>query len=96
MFADIVNKLNAYFKKEQKIASISLRRERYIETRTGKIATFLFAIFCYLPVIPDIISTRLLYRKIKFPYFLIAVIIGKSMSHLPFIFIGKTLVQLIT
>jgi uncharacterized membrane protein YdjX (TVP38/TMEM64 family) len=67
--------------------------EKYIEKKSGRIATFLFAIFCYAPIIPDIISTRMLYKKIKFPYFIIAVIIGKSITHIPFIFVGKSILQ---
>ncbi len=95
LFNRIVNKINTYFKKEEKIGQISLKREKYLEKKEGRIVTFFFAIFCYLPVIPDIISTRLLYKKITFPYFIIAVIIGKSITHIPFIFVGKSLVELI-
>ena len=69
--------------------------EKYLEKRSGRIITFLFAIFCYVPVIPDIIATRILYKKIKFPYFIIAAIIGKGITHIPFIFLGKTVVQLL-
>ena len=95
IFAHMVNKINSYYKKEERIARISLRREKYIETRTGRVATFFFAVFCFLPIIADIISIRILYKKIKFPYFVLAVIIGKSISHIPFIFVGKTIVQLL-
>jgi hypothetical protein len=45
--------------------------------------------------LPDIIWTRILYKKIKFPYFIIASIIGKSVTHIPFIFLGKGLAQLL-
>jgi len=95
IFSRIINSSNSYFKRQQKIAKISIKWEEYIKTKTGRFATFIFAVFCFLPVIPDIISTRLLYKKIKFPYFILAVIIGKSISHIPFIFIGKTIVQLL-
>lgn len=95
IFARIVNKMNSYFKKEERIGRLSARREKYIEKRTGRILTFLFAIFCYLPILPDIIGTRLLHKKIKFRPFLLAVIIGKSITHIPFIFVGKSLTQLI-
>jgi len=57
--------------------------------------TFVFAILCYLPILPDIIGTRILYKKIKLPYFIIAVIIGKSITHIPFIFLGKSLAQIL-
>ncbi|MFA7717311.1 MAG: hypothetical protein WC875_01175 [Candidatus Absconditabacterales bacterium] len=95
IFARSVNMINSYFRKQEKIAKISLRREKYIETRTGRTATFLFAVFCFLPVLPDIIGTRILYKKIRFPYFILAVIIGKSISHIPFIFLGKSILQLL-
>ena len=94
-FSRIARRINYYFRKETKIAQLSLKRERYIETRTGKVATFLFAIFCFLPILPDIIGTRILYKKITFPYFVLAVLIGKSATHIPFIFAGKTLLQLL-
>lgn len=95
VFARIVNRLNNYYKNEERITKISLKREKYIESKTGKIATFFFAIFCFLPIIADIISIRILYKKIKFPYFILAVIIGKSIAHIPFIFLGKTIVDLL-
>jgi len=95
IFARIINKMNSYFKKEERIGRISARREKQLEKRSGRIITFFFAIFCYLPILPDIIWTRILYKKIKFPYFIMASIIGKCVTHIPFIFAGKTLVQLL-
>jgi hypothetical protein len=95
IFARIINKMNSYFKKEERIGRLSLKREKYLEKKTGRIMTFLFAIFLYLPIIPDIIGTRMLYKKIKFPYFIIASIIGKSVTHIPFIFLGKSIAQLL-
>lgn len=91
----IINKMNSYFKKEERIGKLWVKRERYIEKRSGRIMTFVFAILCYLPILPDIIGTRILYKKIKLPYFIIAVIIGKSITHIPFIFLGKSLAQIL-
>ena len=88
-------KINKYFKKPKKIQKISKKRKKYIKTNHGKFATFLFTIVCYLPIIPDIITTRILYKKIKFPYFLLALIIGKSITHIPFIFFWKGILTLI-
>jgi membrane protein YqaA with SNARE-associated domain len=82
-----VNRINKYFKNHKRIIGLSLRREKYIETKDGRLATFLFAIFCFLPVLPDIICIRLLYKKIKFPSFVGAVIIGKIITFVPFIFL---------
>lgn len=90
-----INKINKYFKKQQSLQNISSKREKYAQTNTGKVATFLFAVFCYLPFLADIIGTRLLYKKIKFVPFVIAVIIGKTISHGVFIFIGKNIFQLL-
>ena len=95
IFSRIINKMNSYFKKEERIGRLTLKWEKYLEKRSGRIITFFFAIFLYLPVIPDIIGTRILYKKIKFPYFIIASIIGKCVTHIPFIFVGKTVVQLL-
>jgi len=81
--------LNRFFKKQERLAKISAKREKYIQTNTGKAVTFSFAIFCFLPVLPDIIGTRILYKKIKFLPFMLAVLIGKSITHIPFIFVGK-------
>lgn len=94
-FHRLVKRINAYYKKQERITRISQRREKYIETRTGRTATFLFAVFCFMPVLPDIIGTRILYKKIQFPYFVLAVIIGKSATHIPFIFLGKGILQLL-
>lgn len=95
IIARIINKMNNYFKKEEKIGRLSVRREKYLEKKTGRVLTFLFAIFCYLPILPDIIWTRILYKKIKIIPFIIAVIIGKSVTHIPFIFVGKSLAQIL-
>lgn len=95
VFSRIVNHMNRYFKNQKRLARIWFKREQYIETRAGKFVTFLFAILCYVPILPDIITTRILYKKIKFKYFLIALIIGKSITHVPFIYAGKTLFQLL-
>jgi membrane protein YqaA with SNARE-associated domain len=95
LFSRTIKKINNFFKNEEKIAKISLKREKYIETKTGRTMTFLFAVFCYFPILPDIIGTRVLYKKIRFRYFVIAVIIGKSVTHVPFIFVGKTVFQLL-
>lgn len=89
------NNINRYFKKQERLTRISARWEKYIETRTGKVVTFTFAIFCFLPILPDIIGTRILYKKIKFSHFILAVLIGKSATHIPFIFIGKWILQLL-
>ena len=90
-----INNINNYFRSRKSVERLSLRREKYIENRTWKFATFLFAVFCYLPILPDIIGTRLLYKKIRFPYLVIAVIIGKTISYVPIIFLGKGLFQLL-
>lgn len=95
IFSRAINKMHSYFKKGERIGRLWLKWEKKLEKKSGRIATFLFAIFCYLPIIPDIISTRMLYKKIKIPYFIIAVIIGKSITHIPFIFLGKSLAQLL-
>ncbi|HCB52096.1 TPA: hypothetical protein DEP21_06075 [Patescibacteria group bacterium] len=91
----LIHKINTYFRNQKRIARISLKREKYIEKRSGRFVTFLFAILCYLPILPDIITTRILYKKIRFRYFIIAVIIGKTITYVPFIYLGKTLFQLL-
>jgi uncharacterized membrane protein YdjX (TVP38/TMEM64 family) len=90
-----VNKVNRQFKNQKKIIKISEKWESYIETKTGRFATFIFAIFCFLPILADVIGTRILYKKISFPYFVLAIFIGKCISHIPFIFVGKGLLQLL-
>ncbi|MEI6773554.1 MAG: hypothetical protein WCL18_01685 [bacterium] len=55
IFSRIINKMNSYFKKEERIGRLSLRWEKQLEKRSGRIMTFFFAIFCYLPILPDII-----------------------------------------
>jgi len=90
----IINKINKQFKQQKAMNTVSKKREQYIQTKTGKFATFIFAIFCFLPVLPDIIGTRILYKKIRFPHFILAVIIGKSITHMTFIFVGKSIIDI--
>lgn len=94
-FHRLINKINSYFKKESNLSKIGEKWKKHSETKMGKVTTFLFAVFCYLPFLPDIIGTRLLYKKIKFIPFVIAVIIGKTISHGVFIFVGKSIFQLL-
>lgn len=95
VFSRILKKLNEYFDNQNKLTKIWLKREKYIETGRGKFFTFIFAILLFLPVLADIIWCRLLHRKIKFPYFVLAVIIGKTISHGSFIFFGKGLISIL-
>lgn len=94
-FHRFAKEVNQYFKEQGSIRKLWVKREKYAETKRGKFMTFLFAIFCFFPIIPDIIGTRILYKKIAFPYFVIAVLIGKSVTHIPFIFLGKWVLQLL-
>lgn len=82
-------KITKHFKKTKKIKNLSKKIRKYTKTKNGKFIIFLIAIASYLPIIPDVITTRILYKKIKFPYFLIALIIWKSITHIPFIFLWK-------
>ena len=86
-FHRTINKINKYFKEQSSLNKVGEKRKKHSETKMGKVTTFLFAVFCYLPIIPDIIGTRLLYKKIKFIPFVIAVVIGKVISHGTFIFL---------
>jgi len=81
--------MHNYFDNHKRFSKISARREAYAATKEGKYTTFLFAIFCFLPVLPDVICIRILYRKISFRSFVAAVIIGKCLTFLPIIFLGK-------
>lgn len=91
----LVIRIYEYFRNQKNISNVFARWKHYAETRNGKFATFLFAVFCFIPVIPDIISVRLLYKKIEFPYFLLAVLIGKSFTFIPIIFLGRWLLSLL-
>lgn len=95
LFSRIFKKMNEYFDSQNKLTKIWLKREKYIETGRGKFFTFVFAVFLFLPVLADIIWCRLLHKKIKFAYFVLAVIIGKTISHGSFIFFGKGLISLL-
>ena len=95
LFSRIARKINTYFRKQERITKIGLEWHEYLKTRTGRFATFIFAIFCYLPILPDIIGTRILYKKMSFASFIVAVIIGKSITYIPFIFLGKALIQIV-
>lgn len=95
IITDMLNKVCNYFDEKTKNVKIWLKKESKIGNKTGKFFIFLFAIFCFLPIIPDIVSNRLLYKKIKFPYFILAVLIGKSIIHIPFVFFWKWLVSLL-
>ncbi|HRX63681.1 MAG TPA: hypothetical protein P5060_01100 [Candidatus Absconditabacterales bacterium] len=89
-------KITKRLKKGKRLQKLSNTLRKYANTKHGKFAMFFITIACYLPIIPDLITTRILYKKIKFPYFLIALIIGKSITHIPFIFLGKGIRNLVS
>jgi hypothetical protein len=91
----MLKKFDYYFNDNSRIAIIWSKRHKYSGTREGKFFTFLFAIFCFLPILPDIVGNRILYNKIKFPYFILAVVIGKTISHAWFIFLWKGILLLL-
>ena len=91
----IMNRINTYFEKQEKLVRLSQRRERYLKTKPGRFWTFIFAVCLFLPILPDIIGIRLLYKKIKFPYFVLAVFIWKTITYVPFIFLWLWLLQLL-
>ena len=94
VFSWILKKFDYYFNNHSKIATIWSKRQKFAETDQGKLVTFFFAVFCFLPVLPDIVGNRILYKKIKFIPFIIAVIIGKTISHGGFIFLWKWILSL--
>jgi membrane protein YqaA with SNARE-associated domain len=95
VFAWVLKKFDYHFNDKTRISKFWLKRQHYAETKEWTFVTFVFAIFCFLPVLPDIVGNRILYKKIKFPYFILAVIIGKTISHGWFIFLWKSILLLL-
>jgi membrane protein YqaA with SNARE-associated domain len=50
---------------------------------------FVLAVIGFAPTIPDFLTVALLQKKLKFPYFVLAAIVGKTIQFLPFVFLGK-------
>ena len=88
-------KFLSFFIKEDQGNKISQRVEGYVKTKRGRVILFLLAIFCTAPTVPDIITVRIFRYKMKVVPFLIAAFIGKIISFVPFVFLGKGILQLL-
>jgi len=73
--SDFVIRMNVFFKKKTESMKKSINLDQHTETPIGKFFMFIFAVFCFLPVFPDILVIRALRKRISFPNFVIAAVL---------------------
>lgn len=84
-------KVSTYLEKKKKISKINQKIKNYLATRNSKIALFLVTIFAIDSAIPDVIAIGIVRKKLPFPLFVLAAVLGKATVYLPVIWLGKWL-----
>lgn len=84
--------IQAYLEKK-KVNKGRSRLKRHLASDKGQVTLFILAVIGFMPTIPDFLTVALLQRKLRFWYFILAAIIGKTLEFLPFIFLGKSILS---
>jgi len=84
-----------FFARQKYIIHSRKRVKSYVSTKQGKITLFFLALLFSTPVIPDIVNVSLFRKRLPFGVFLLAGFLGKLITFIPFVFLGKGLLELI-
>jgi membrane protein YqaA with SNARE-associated domain len=79
------NRLAKYLENKKRLSKLNKKITNYLETKNSKRVLFLLTIVAIDSAIPDIVATGIVRRKLPFPLFILAAIIGKSTVYLPVI-----------
>ena len=83
-----VEKTKKYFEHKKTSKSRS-NLKRHLSSDKGQRTLFILAVIGFMPTIPDALTVALLHKKLRFEYFILASIVGKTVQFIPFIFLGK-------
>lgn len=88
------NKISIYIENRKRLSKFNNKITNYLETRNSKLVLFLLTIVAIDSAIPDIAVIGIVRKKLPFPLFILAAIIGKSTVYLPVIWAGKWILNL--
>ncbi len=83
-----------YIENRERLSKLNTKITNYLETRNSKIALFLLTIVAIDSAIPDIVAIGIVRKRLPFPLFILAAIIGKSTVYLPVIWWAKRILNL--
>ena len=101
-----VNKKSSYFSRlaqllidvlanKKHILNSRKSLKEYLWTKNSKITLFIFAVIFTAPTIPDILTVSLFRRRMSVWVFLLAGLLWKFITFMPFVFFWKSILDLI-
>lgn len=90
-----INRIKKFAISEKELQESRSWITKYLAKRHNQFAIFILAIICTAPTIPDILTVALFRHKLSLPIFLLAGFLGKFLTFLPIIFLGKGILDLI-
>jgi len=74
-----------YLENKKRLSKLNKKITNYLETKNSKRVLFLLTIVAIDSAIPDIIAIGIVRKRLPFPLFIIAAVIGKCTVYLPVI-----------
>jgi len=88
------NKFATYIENRKWLSKFNKKITNYLWTKNSKRALFLLTIVAIDSAIPDIVAIGIVRKRLPFPLFILAAIIGKSTVYLPVIWWAKRILNL--
>ncbi|MCX6824298.1 MAG: hypothetical protein NT085_04175 [candidate division SR1 bacterium] len=88
------NKFAIYIENRKGLSNFNKKITNYLEKRNSKRILFLLTIVAIDSAIPDIVAIGIVRKRLPFPLFILAAIIGKSTVYLPVIWGAKRILNM--
>ena len=88
------NRFARYIENRKRLSRLNTKITNYLETKNSRRVLFLLTIVAIDSAIPDIIAIGIVRKRLPFPLFIIAAVIGKSTVYLPVIWWAKRILTL--
>jgi membrane protein YqaA with SNARE-associated domain len=82
-------RISKYLENRKRLSKLNKKITNYLESKNSRRVLFLLTIVAIDSAIPDIIAIGIVRKKLPFPLFILAAIIGKCTVYLPVIRLGK-------
>ena len=82
-------RISAYVESKRKLNNLNTRIKNYLTTKNSMALLFFATIIAIDSAIPDIVVVGIVRKKLPFPLFVLAAIIGKATVYLPVIWAWK-------
>lgn len=88
-FSRVEYKISTYIEGKKRLSRLNAKIKHYLTHKTSKLVLFLATIVAIDSAIPDIVVIWIVRKRLPFPLFILAVIIGKATVYLPIIWAWK-------